>query len=150
MDIPPKADRIEQVAFGFMASKVLFCALEFGVFTKLAKGPLRAEEIQASLKLHRRSVHDFLDALVALGMLERSGERYSNSGDTDFYLDRNKPSYIGGFFEWWNVREYQCLARSARVWRPANPRTRSKRGPKDWSSRRCMRRRSGCACSSEG
>ena len=42
MDIPPKADRIEQVAFGFMASKVLFCAIEFGVFTELAKGPLRA------------------------------------------------------------------------------------------------------------
>ena len=106
MDIPPKADRIEQVAFGFMASKVLFCAIEFGVFTELAKGPLRAEEIQARLTLHQRSAHDFLNALVALGMLERNGEWYSNSGETDFYLDRNKPTYIGGFFEFWNVREY--------------------------------------------
>jgi hypothetical protein len=106
MATPPKADLIEQVAFGFMASKVLFCAIEFGVFTELAKGPLRAEEIQARLKLHQRSAHDFLDTLVALGMLERNGELYSNSSETDFYLDRNKPTYIGGFFEFWNVREY--------------------------------------------
>src|SRR5947209_6495730 len=106
MGIPPNADRIEQVAFGFMASKVLFCAIEFGLFTELAKEPLRAEEVQARLKLHRRSAHDFLDTLVALGMLERNGEWYSNSSETDFYLDRNKPTYIGGFFEFWNVREY--------------------------------------------
>jgi O-methyltransferase domain/Dimerisation domain len=106
MGILPKADRIEQVAFGFMASKVLFCAIEFGVFTELAKGPLRAEEIQARLKLHRRSAHDFLDTLVAFGMLERNGEWYSNTSEPDFYLDRNKPTYIGGFFQFWNVREY--------------------------------------------
>jgi predicted transcriptional regulator len=99
MATPPKADRIEQVAFGFMASKVLFCAIELGVFTELAKGPLRTEEIQARLRVHQRSAHDFLDTLVALGLLERNGKWYSNSSETDFYLDRNKPTYIGGFFE---------------------------------------------------
>jgi 2-hydroxy-4-(methylsulfanyl)butanoate S-methyltransferase len=41
MTTPPSADRIEQVAFGFMASKVLFSAIEFGLFTELAKGPLK-------------------------------------------------------------------------------------------------------------
>ena len=42
----PSADRIEQVAFGFMSSKVLFSAIEFGLFTDLAKGSLDAEAIQ--------------------------------------------------------------------------------------------------------
>jgi predicted transcriptional regulator len=103
MGIPPKADRIEQVAFGFMASKVLFCAIELGVFTELAKGPLRAEEIQARLRVHRRSASDFLDTLVALGMLERNGELYSNSSETDFYL--NKPTLKG---------KWQCRCKSAK------------------------------------
>ena len=106
MSTPPSADRIERVAFGFMASKVLFSAIEFGLFTELGKGPLAAEDIRQRIGLHPRSLHDFLDALVALGMLERSGELYSNTTETDFYLDRVKPTYIGNLFEMWNVRAY--------------------------------------------
>jgi O-methyltransferase/methyltransferase family protein len=106
MSIQPSPDRIEQVAFGFMASKVLFSAIEFGLFTELAKTPLDANEIQVRLKLHPRSVRDFLDALVALGMLDRQGAIYSNSVEADFYLDRAKPTYIGNLFEMWNVRGY--------------------------------------------
>jgi O-methyltransferase domain/Dimerisation domain len=132
MGIPPKADRIEQVAFGFMASKVLFCAIELGVFTELAKGPLRAEEIQARLRVHRRSAHDFLDTLVALGMLERNGEGYSNTSETDFYLDRNKPTYIGGFYEFWNVREYPLFSSLGEGLTTGKPQNEIKTGNEDW------------------
>jgi O-methyltransferase domain/Dimerisation domain len=132
MGIPPKADRIEQVAFGFMASKVLFCAIELGVFTELAKGPLRAEEIQARLRVHRRSASDFLDTLVALGMLERNGELYSNSSETDFYLDRNKPTYIGDFFEFWNVREYPLFGSLGEGLATGKPQNEIKTGNEDW------------------
>ena len=110
MTTPPTADRIEQVALGFMASKVLFTALELGLFTQLAKGPLETDEVRRHCGLHPRSVRDFLDALVALGMLERNGEVYSNTPETDFYLDRAKPSYCGGIFEMWNARGYRFWA----------------------------------------
>jgi hypothetical protein len=43
-----------------------------------------------------RSVGDFLDALVALGMLDRKAGKYRNTPETDLFLDRNKPTYIGG------------------------------------------------------
>jgi hypothetical protein len=89
-----------------MASKVLFSAIEFGLFTELAKESASAEEIQRRLGLHPRSVRDFLDALVALGMLERQGVAYSNTAETDFYLDRAKATYIGNLFEMWNARVY--------------------------------------------
>lgn len=102
----PSADRIEQVAFGFIASKVLFSAPELGLFTELAKGPLNAEDIRKRVGLHAHSVRDFLDALVALGMLERHGEVYSNTADTNFYLDRSKPTYCGSLFEMVNARGY--------------------------------------------
>jgi SAM-dependent methyltransferase len=119
----PSADRIEQVAFGFMASKVLFGAIEFGVFTELAKGPLNAEDVRKRFGLHPRSIRDFLDTLVALGMLERSGEVYSNTTETDFYLDRAKPTYIGNLFEMWGVRGYPfwgSLADGLRTGKPQN------------------------------
>ena len=75
------ADRIEQFAFGFTASKVLFAAIEFGVFTELAKQPLDGQTRTERLRLHPRSVRDFLDALVALGMLERRGNVFENRRD---------------------------------------------------------------------
>lgn len=128
MASPPSAVKIEQVAFGFMASKVLFSAIDFGLFTQLAKAPLHAEELRNRLELHPRSIRDFLDALVALGMLERRGEVYANTEETDFYLDRAKPTYIGDFFELWNVRGYPFWGSLSEGLRTGNPQNEIKGG----------------------
>ena len=45
-----------------------------------------------------------LTFLVALGMLERLDECYANTPESYFYLDSAKSSYIGNYFELWNVR----------------------------------------------
>jgi methyltransferase family protein len=123
---PPSADRIEQVALGFMASKVLFGAIEFGVFTELAKQPLDGQALTERLGLHPRSARDFLDALVTLGMLERRGGLYSNTTETDFYLDRVKPTYIGNLFEMWNVRAYPFWGSLADGLKLGSPKMRSR------------------------
>src|SRR5215472_7748205 len=109
MNTPAKPDQIQRLSFGFMASKVLFSAIEFGLFSELAKGPLEAGEIQLRLGLHPRGVRDFLDTLVAVGMLERRGDIYSNTAETDFYLDRTKSTYIGNYIEISSLREYQVF-----------------------------------------
>jgi O-methyltransferase domain/Dimerisation domain len=132
MSTQPSADRIEQVALGFMASKALFSAIEFGLFTELAKGPLAAEGIRERLGLHPRSVKDFLDALVALGVLERRDGRYSNTTETDFYLDRAKPTYIGTFFDLWNARGYQLFGSLHEGLISGKPQNEIKRGEDDW------------------
>lgn len=97
---------IMQLGTGFMASKTLLSAIELGLFTELAKGPLTLEVLTARLYLHERSARDFFDALVALGMLKRTGARYANTPATARFLDRNKPSYIGGILEMANARLY--------------------------------------------
>ena len=133
MSTIPNADRIEQVAFGFMASKVLFSAIEFGLFTELAKGPVDAPAIRQRLGLHPRSVRDFLDTLVALGMLDRRGEIYSNTAETDFYLDRAKPTYIGSLFgSLWNGREYRLFESLSDGLTSGKPQNEIKRGEDDW------------------
>lgn len=106
---PPvlKPDAIMQLGLGFWGSKTLLSAIELGLFTELAKGALDAEAIQARLSLHPRSVRDFLDTLVALGMLQRKGRRYANTPETNLFLDRNKPSYAGGMLEMCNERLYK-------------------------------------------
>jgi len=99
-------DKILQLGFGFLASRTLLTAIEFGLFSELAKKPLTAAEIQARFGFHSRSTADFLDALVALGMLVRKGTKYSNAPQAELFLDRAKPSYVGGILEMCSRRLY--------------------------------------------
>jgi hypothetical protein len=102
----PQPDRILQVGLGFWASKALLSAVEMELFTELAKHPEDLDTLQARLNLHPRSARDFLDALVSLNFLERRDGRYYNTPSTDFFLDKRKPSYIGGILEMANSRLY--------------------------------------------
>src|SRR5258705_10562543 len=99
-------ESIMQLGLGFWGSKTLLSAIELGLFTELAKGPLSAPELTARLKLHSRSARDFFDALVALGMLEREGDLYRNTAATDMFLDSSKLSYLGGLLEMASERLY--------------------------------------------
>lgn len=102
--------KIMQIGTGFWASKTLLTAVNMELFTILAKGEVSGAEIQSRLGLHSRSLYDFLDTLLALGFLKRTGLKetalYSNAKDADFFLDKNKPSYIGGILEMANNRLY--------------------------------------------
>ena len=102
--------KIIETGMGFWASKTLLTAVSLGLFTLLAKGPLSAKEIMEQLELSDRSVYDYLDALVALGFLKRKGLEqkaiYSNTAETDLFLDKNKATYIGGMLEMSNSRLY--------------------------------------------
>lgn len=102
--------KIFQIGTGFFASKVLLTAVSMELFTILAKRELSAQEIQIRLGLHERGLYDFLDALVALGFLDRSGLKhtalYKNTEETDLFLDKDKPSYVGGILEMANNRLY--------------------------------------------
>jgi len=95
-----------QVGLGFWASKTLLSAVELGLFTELAKQPQNADALRGKFNLHPRSALDFLDALVALGFLQRTDGVYANTPATDLYLDRNKPSYLGGMLEMSSQRLY--------------------------------------------
>jgi hypothetical protein len=116
-------DHILQTGLAFWSSKALLSAVEMGVFTELAHSPEEFESLSARLGLHPRSSRDFLDALVALGFLARSGSTYSNTPDTDLFLDRRKPSYVGGMLEMANTRlfgHWKHLTEGLRTGRPQN------------------------------
>lgn len=102
----PTPEHILQVGLGFWASKTLLSAIEMEVFTELARHPEEGESLRERLGLHERSARDFFDALVALGFLQRHDGVYSNTPATDLFLDKRKPSYVGGILEMANHRLY--------------------------------------------
>ena len=119
----PRPDHIMQVGLGFWASKTLLSAVELEVFTHLAEGPKSLTVLQSSLALHPRAARDFLDALVALGFLERANGTYSKSAPADAFLDKRKPSYIGGVLEMANQRLFPFwgnLTAALRTGQPQN------------------------------
>ncbi len=117
----PTPDRIMQIGLGFWSSKALLSAIELGLFTELAKGPLDGGTLALRLGLHRRSYRDFFDALVALGMLDRHRDVYANTAENDYLLDRAKPSYIGGLLEMANTRLYASWAALTEALRSGQP-----------------------------
>ena len=100
----PTPEHIMQVGLGFWASKTLLSAVELGVHR--ARAGRRTSTASSSASGSTRSARDFLDALVALGFLEREDGVYRNTPDTDLFLDRGKASYLGNFLEMANHRLY--------------------------------------------
>jgi SAM-dependent methyltransferase len=126
-------DKIMQLGSAFWGAKVLLSAIELGVFTTIAKhGPLSGDELRDALGLHERSARDFLDALVALGMLQRLPDRrYANTPETELYLDRSKPSYVGGMLEMMNARLYRFWGHLTEGLRTGMPQNESRHGEPD-------------------
>jgi O-methyltransferase/methyltransferase family protein len=121
-------DHILDLGFAYWGSKTLLSAVELGLFTELAKGPLDAEALRQRLGLHPRGARDFFDALVALGMLERHDGQYVNTPETDRFLDRDKLSYVGGFLEMSSARLYGFWASLTEGLRTGQPQNEAKTG----------------------
>ncbi|WP_224995800.1 acetylserotonin O-methyltransferase [Cesiribacter sp. SM1] len=102
--------KILETGMAFWASKTLLTAIKLELFTLLGEGTLSGAEIGTKLNLHPRSLYDFLDALVALGFLERKGIKedavYCNTLETSLFLNKTYPSYVGGILEMANDRLY--------------------------------------------
>jgi hypothetical protein len=100
-------DRIAQIGKAFRASKVLFSAVELGVFRILTNGPRKLDLLTTDVGIAERGARDFFDALVALRLLERDDTGcYHNSAEADHFLDPEKPTYIGGELDHFNKRGY--------------------------------------------
>jgi len=124
----PRLDHIMQVGLGFWAAKTLLSAVEMEVFTELAKHPEDLATLTGRLGLHPRAARDFLDALVALNLLERSDGKYFNTPSANFFLDRRKPSYVGGLLEMANRRLYPFWNHLTAALRTGEPQNEAREG----------------------
>jgi precorrin-6B methylase 2 len=124
----PSPEKILQTGLAFWASKSLLSAIEMGVFTELSHGPEGFDALSGRLGLHARAARDFLDTLVALGFLKRDGDRYGNTPETDLFLDRKKPSYVGGILEMANARLYPFWGHLTEALRTGMPQNEARSG----------------------
>lgn len=86
MALATEAHEISDIAFGFMGSKALFAALEFGIFNHLAEGPATADDLATKTGLHRERALTLLTALAGLGLVAAEDGRFSNSPAAEAFL----------------------------------------------------------------
>ena len=132
-----------QVGMGFWASKTLLSAVELGLFSTLADAPADLPTLQKKLALHQRSARDFLDALVALKLLERESGIYSNTVDTDLFLIAPSHPISAVSWRWQMPGSMASGDRSQRPYALVNCRTRARVEEKT-SLRHCMPIRISC------
>jgi hypothetical protein len=117
-------DRLVELGTAYRRAKVLLSAIELDLFTVLAKRSLDAHALALALDLHPRGARDFFDALVALGLLERSPEgRYASTPESAAYLDRQAATFLGGMFDQFNTKEYGMWATLTDALRTGTPQT---------------------------
>jgi SAM-dependent methyltransferase len=109
------------LANAYQRSKTLFALIELELPTLLARRPLKLEEIAGALKLHKLAADSFLNACVALRLLERVDEEYRNSTLAEQFLVRGKAGYLGDQFGSYDRTSYPLwanLVQNLRRWRP--------------------------------
>ena len=119
-DVEP-AD-IKRLGNAFCHAKLLLTASELGLFADLDRNRGgTAAQIGARLGLHPRGSRDFLNALVALGLLGKDGDQYHNSEVSSSYLLPGGPVAMGGFLNRANRVLYPAWSRLTEALRTGEP-----------------------------
>ena len=87
-------ESVLEVARGFQGACVLTAAAELDVFGALASGPMTARELSAKLQTDLRATTILVDALAAMELLTKEGDRYASAGGTAAVLTEGAPESI--------------------------------------------------------
>ncbi|HEX2053003.1 MAG TPA: methyltransferase dimerization domain-containing protein, partial [Actinomycetota bacterium] len=110
---PVSPEPIMRLASGFMAAKHLFAANELGIFEALGDSPATIEQLAARTGLTPRAARISADAMVALELLERQEDRYSNSRLSATFLAGLTPADLRPFLRFWDRISYPAWTRFA-------------------------------------
>jgi 2-polyprenyl-3-methyl-5-hydroxy-6-metoxy-1,4-benzoquinol methylase len=83
----------------FQRTEALRTAIELNLFTLIAGGRRSADELAAACDAAERGVRILCDYLTIVGFLHKRDGRYELTPDSDTFLNRNSPAYLGGATE---------------------------------------------------
>jgi SAM-dependent methyltransferase len=95
-DDPLSPQGILEVTTAFMKSRVLLTAYELGLFTLIDEGVRSSAEVARSLGTDPRATDRLMNALCAMGLLEKKEGLFSNSPIASHYLVMERPDFLAG------------------------------------------------------
>ncbi|MCH8029747.1 MAG: methyltransferase domain-containing protein [Candidatus Dadabacteria bacterium] len=86
---------IAEMSSAFWGSRILHVAVKLGVFDTLEEESMTVDEAARALGTEGRATWLFFNALVALKLLHKEGQSYSNTDAASKYLVKTSPRYFG-------------------------------------------------------
>ena len=126
-------DFVRETSWGYRPAILLLTANKYRIFDPLSKGPLTARQLSERLGLNERALRIILDALTAIGLLAKEGNRYEAKDEIRDILVTGGERYQGNILD----HRYNLLRRwfdLPRVMERGGPAKimRSKRTPAEW------------------
>lgn len=115
-----KYQYLMELALSFQKSRIFLTAYELGIFTVIGKKGKSSSQVADELSSAKRHTDRLLNALCALGLLKKTGERFSNTSLSLKYLVNSSPDFLKGIAH--NVKmwdSWSALTQTIRHGRPA-------------------------------
>jgi len=96
---PPRPETIEKLEAAVFPSFAMLAGMQLDLFTPLKDGPMNVVELAQALSVGSTKLEPLLYSLVAAGLLTVEGQRFCNTPESDHFLVRGKPTYLGGRHE---------------------------------------------------
>lgn len=90
------SDEIRDLAYAFQRSRVLLTAHELDLFTAVGDGNKYPNEVAEAIGTDVRATDRLMNALCAMGLMKKTGGRFSNSPAASRFLVRNSPEFLAG------------------------------------------------------
>jgi hypothetical protein len=103
-------EQLEKMMFGFVESQTLFVANEIKLFDYLAEnGPSDCHKIAQALGLPASSLERLLICAVCIKLLQKNGNNYNVTSESQPFLSRKSPNYCGGKFKHYWQTSYKIF-----------------------------------------
>jgi SAM-dependent methyltransferase len=125
-------DTIANLASGYQRSRILLTAYELGIFTALGDEEKTSREVARLVKADLRGTDRLMNALCALGLLDKNEELFSNRPLAARFLVEGKPEYMTNLMHANNQwRRWSTLTEAVRCGTSVSPAS-DKGKSEDW------------------
>lgn len=111
--------KIRETIGAFQNSRIILTAFELDIFTFLGKSKHSSESVSAALNLDKDATERLMNALVALGLLEKENESFRNTEESYAFLAKDSPEYMSGLMHtnhlWHTWSSLTDVVRSGKV-----------------------------------
>jgi SAM-dependent methyltransferase len=103
-DTVSQSETINKLRFGVDAGLAMLAGMELDLFTPLKDGPMTAEQLSTAIGVGPARLPLLLYVLVAAGLLTEQNGRFSNTDETNKYLVKSEPLFMGNRHATWATR----------------------------------------------
>jgi ubiquinone/menaquinone biosynthesis C-methylase UbiE len=96
MDQHPSPALFFDTISAYERTEALRTAIELDIFTQIASGNRTAAQLASVCQAAPRGIRILADFLTVCGFLRKNADQYELTADSEFYLNRRSPAYLGG------------------------------------------------------